>query len=1061
MQTNTSNYLYKQIQEDNVRKYGTESPRIMKIIINQYSDRTHFIYEILQNTEDAEATYIKFYLYRDKLLVIHNGRHFNEKDIVGVCGIADGTKDDGSRIGHFGIGFKSVYGYTSTPEIYSGQYCFKIENQLFPSGLSPMKNLSDRETCMILPFDKPEVQAKTAFEEISNALIKKITAESILILNSIADVSIEIDGRPEMIEINKEKGTIDNNCNVYDLSLLTTITNQNTGVKRDTESNYLFFTDAEKEATAIIFKIIGKELQEVRNSKIYTFFPTAKEAHQNFFIHAPFDTTPARDNFKEGAEYGKHNIELIKNIGQLIYFAFCWLRDNGYLSISGLNKVFPIYEYEEDDVLYSIYQKSIDIINQGEKLLPTNKPGVFKGINEICVPSNMGIVNVFDDDDLQCLELNHKKFWISKEISTNAYAELKVFLDKNFRFKTYEWKDLVMKMDASYLKVKPISWMERLFSNIESFCIRRTQEHSSHFIDVSKVPLVRISTGEQICAKQNGKFQVYLNNPAICKYKIDSDFRKNESISSFYSRALGIPEYNIVRETFDKILPKYDSKQVAFKTDNHIRENIEDLKEIKNAIYVNPSIIDAVKDKYIVTDGKEWYKTSVLFIRSDDVRSGYSLIRNIVSINYLSNQYFDDTVLNIKLDEDFFRKIGCSFGIRVVQVPKETYLEAVRKYCGRSVADELRARIFRKQYITNKMDWSFNYQGFPEIFEGITVKKSINIAKFLNKNVVNFDIQSELVGADDQHFSGANVDSMSAYSMIGLQLTFEKWIFVEGNPEPQRPIDIAREDILQEYNVAKRLMGILLFKEINNAVADWLKDNISDKSERDMIKRLFAKPEELSKIAKAVAKSEAQIAARDAKKGDILDKIKKGDKAQIEQSTSGDGPELSPISERGLEKRSKNLDKELAETLDNKIKVVRGLQFVSRSCNSEERTFLEQEYEGYCQICLKKIVKHDGKKYFEAINIIKQNEMFDKYIGGLKYAWNSLCLCPNCAAEYNYCSKKISGIYDQVIQTEVEPGSEEPININIEMPEGTHKKIHYSPRHFLALKESFKVYTAD
>jgi hypothetical protein len=224
--------LYEQIQRDNVKKYGTESRRIMNIIINQYSDRTHFIYEILQNAEDAEATYIKFQLFGDKLVILHNGRLFNEKDIIGVCGIADGTKEDGSRIGHFGIGFKSVYGYTATPEIYSGKYTFCIEDQLFPLEIKPMRGLSSTETCMILPFNKIGVSADIAYKEISNALQKRITAESILILNNIADINIEIAGYPEIIEINKEKGKLDHEGNVYDLNLLTTITNQRTNIKR-------------------------------------------------------------------------------------------------------------------------------------------------------------------------------------------------------------------------------------------------------------------------------------------------------------------------------------------------------------------------------------------------------------------------------------------------------------------------------------------------------------------------------------------------------------------------------------------------------------------------------------------------------------------------------------------------------------------------------------------------------------------------------------------------------------------------------------------------------------
>ncbi|MBR5820139.1 MAG: hypothetical protein IKY68_02670, partial [Alistipes sp.] len=44
-----------------------------------------------------------------------------------------------------------------------------------------------------------------------------------------------------------------------------------------------------------------------------------------------------------------------------------------------------------------------------------------------------------------------------------------------------------------------------------------------------------------------------------------------------------------------------------------------------------------------------------------------------------------------------------------------------------------------------------------------------------------FDIKGELVAANDQHFSGASVSSAMAYSMIGLTLCFEKWIYVQND----------------------------------------------------------------------------------------------------------------------------------------------------------------------------------------------------------------------------------------------------------------------------------------
>lgn len=1055
--------LYKRISSDNRVKYGTEAEKILRIIINQYSDRTHFIYEILQNAEDARATRILFHLEKDRLVIRHNGRPFNEKDIEGVCGIANGTKEDGTRIGHFGIGFKSVYCYTEHPHIYSGQYHFVIQNQLFPEEISALSGLSYDDTCMILPFDKAEVSSHVAFQEIKDALIKKITAKSIIMLNQIADVEIKIDGYPKEIAINKSKYPLDKKMhadNVFALSLNTTITNKNNHEIQPEDEDYLFFTDANAEATAVIFKVDGKELKTVKNSKIYAFFPTAKEAHQNFYIHAPFDTTPARDNFKEGAEYGKHNIALIKAIGELLWFSFQWMKNHGYLSVPGFNTVFPIYEYEEDDILYALYQNSVDIVRE-EAILPTNIPGEFKKVQEICFPSSGVIVDSFDDDDLRTLRRNRKISWLAKEFSTEAYRDVKNFLDQNFDIKTLDWKDLVLNMDAFFLKQKPLSWMDTLLLRIESYCIKR-QGYDRHYIDASKIPFVRTASQEQICARdENGKLQVYLNNPKIAKYRIESTFIRNDNIRSFYQRALGIPEYNVEQETIENILPKYESADVKFRTKDPIAENIDDLKIIKDAIHTNPSILDRIWDKYIVTDGKHWYRPSDLYIQSDNTKSGYSLVKGIISVKYLSNVYFDGGIRSLKLDEQFFAKIGCNTGIRVIHVTKDQYLDKVRKYCGIQMEQHLRYSIFGKKYISDKLDWAFNYEGFPETFSNMTKEKSLAIARFLNSNAMKFDVKGEVVAADDQHFSGKNADSVVAYSMLGLQLCYEKWIYVQGDPFPHSTLEIDKADLLPQYKHFRRLMEVLPFKETKDAMIKWLEQNIDDKTKLGLIKQCLSDPNKLTKIAEAYAKSEARKEAKQNQTKSIRELIKQGDRKQSDSGKKEEGLEVTPISEKGIQKREQNLDKQLAESMDYFISVARGLSFASRPSNKEERVFLEQEYDGHCQICLKQIRKYNGKHYFEAINIIKFDNLPERLRNSGKYGWNSLCLCPNCAAEYNYCSKKISSLHEQVMRLEVQPNSEDTVDIEIEMPEGKARRIRYSPRHFMALKEAFKIFADE
>ena len=119
---------YKAIRRDNKLDYGRKVDQWgQKLLVDRYDDRTHFIFELLQNAEDALARRagsqrqrsVTFKLTTNVLRVSHFGQPFDESDVRGVCGIGESTKDL-TAIGRFGIGFKSVYAFTDRPEIHSG-----------------------------------------------------------------------------------------------------------------------------------------------------------------------------------------------------------------------------------------------------------------------------------------------------------------------------------------------------------------------------------------------------------------------------------------------------------------------------------------------------------------------------------------------------------------------------------------------------------------------------------------------------------------------------------------------------------------------------------------------------------------------------------------------------------------------------------------------------------------------------------------------------------------------------------------------------------------------------
>ena len=140
---------------------------------------THFVLELLQNVEDANASEVNICLFQDRFVFSHNGsRKFNLRDIRGITGLGDSRKsDDDNAIGHFGMSFKSVFGICKTPEIYaecdfesSRGIAFKIEDLFVPERINKDEQYK-RGTHFVLRFENADVTVAQTyallFEELT------------------------------------------------------------------------------------------------------------------------------------------------------------------------------------------------------------------------------------------------------------------------------------------------------------------------------------------------------------------------------------------------------------------------------------------------------------------------------------------------------------------------------------------------------------------------------------------------------------------------------------------------------------------------------------------------------------------------------------------------------------------------------------------------------------------------------------------------------------------------------------------------------------------------------
>ena len=158
------------------------------LLADLYPDNAHFIFELLQNAEDAQASTVYFDLQRTQLTVEHDGtRAFTLANVEAITSIGQSTKrDDETQIGKFGIGFKAVFAYTNRPEVRSGQFSFAIEDLFVPEPVKALPTVG--KTTFVFPFDRPiEKPIEVAYSEIERGLLD-LSETTVLFLNKIKTI---------------------------------------------------------------------------------------------------------------------------------------------------------------------------------------------------------------------------------------------------------------------------------------------------------------------------------------------------------------------------------------------------------------------------------------------------------------------------------------------------------------------------------------------------------------------------------------------------------------------------------------------------------------------------------------------------------------------------------------------------------------------------------------------------------------------------------------------------------------------------------------------------------
>ncbi len=450
---------YRAIKKENIGSYGTRVGDYGKIFFEDiYSEKNHFIFELLQNAEDALARrqgpeasgVVRFDLRKDCLLVSHFGAPFTEEDVRGICAIAESTKDV-NDIGRFGIGFKSVYAYTDRPEVHSGSEDFVIENFVWPEAADPIDR-DPESTVFRFPLKDG---GESSYGEISSGLAK-LGPDALLFLRNIYEIIwADEDGLNGHYLRSQERMT----DSVRRVTLMG-------GAPPFEIEEYMVFSRPVKSSVgadagfveiAFLLSDDRKAVSRVATSNLVAFFPTVVPTGLGFLVQGPYRTTPTRETVPREDSW---NQSLVRETAKVLVEALRWFRDHELLDIEVL-ECLPLEKKGRFGPLFDATREALT----SQALVPRADGGFIAGA-EALLARGQGIRDLLDPERLAQV-FPGKRAWVSEQITSDRAALLYGYLRNVISVEEITPTSMLRNLDQSFLEAQPDEWMARLYQFLD------------------------------------------------------------------------------------------------------------------------------------------------------------------------------------------------------------------------------------------------------------------------------------------------------------------------------------------------------------------------------------------------------------------------------------------------------------------------------------------------------------------------------------------------------------------------------------------------------------------
>lgn len=1045
---------YEAISRENIRRRGEEFDDIGQFVAEQlYSDRGHFIFELLQNAEDTGATRVVFTLRPTELEFRHyGGRPFDEDDVKAITDILRGTKkEDPTKIGKFGIGFKSVFAFTSSPEIYSGDERFRIERYIRPREI-PAVALQTDETRIRFPFDHATLKPEDAHELIAERL-SALDLRALLFLKSIGVLDYEIESLGAIGTYRRHDDVVSG----LDLRRLRGTSTRQDGPDR--EESWLVFERAVHRPDGVAARPVSvayrlREEEDGRRrvvaepgASLAVTFPTGQPTDAGLAINGPYVTTSARDNVLRDESW---NTELVLATGALLAESLTMLRESGLLSVGALEAL-PIRAPDSASYMTGFLRPLHDSVCEAlrrEELLPALTGG-YVTADEAMLARGSELRDLLSDAQVGEIFEAPGARWLTEEITSDRTRALRDFLVDELRVPEVDPEAFAGRLSGEFLACQTDEWLSRLYAFLGTVRALWRPAEGRWAVEgvIRKRPILRLEDDSQIAPfRSDGAPAAFLPSATRTHFPTIKQAVTNEGKALQFLRDLGLTEPDIVDELLEYVLPKYtpvvrEAKSVLPDPVSE-EENLADIRTALQALDAstdekNERLRRALTDAYFLR-GASFATGEVAWCRLDRV---YLLGDEDGMRHYFEGNPRARYLLANELTAHERSKLSA---LGLAQHPRITKREP--RWDGQVILADHHGW---HQRGLDAFDPDATIDGLVEALAHPTVERSRYVwNRLLGPNAAL--IRGTVESSTRQTFESATREER--LSPIGQQATSAAWVPTKDGSF-RKPEELSFDDLPDGFDPDMRLCEALRMQRPDDIEAAkslglgpdearFLKDNLSEFRE-------WVREQREQRLSAATPDS-ADINYSE----EFKTAFARSQGLPDHEEQSGGGAVRDPKTYQQRVSEDLHSAKEREPSRDERFRRVP--RKVWEAKDGEVRAFLREEYGGRCQICSETFHRRDGEPYFEGVYVVSRTGA-----RWLDNAGNVLCLCANCTAKFEHGSVEADDVLERVMNLRPSAGGGDgDLSFAVRLC-GDDVDLRFTERHLLRLQALLKPGTQE